>query len=187
MVVNVCRSEGEEWTSTTSEQQLSKHEKQNGSKSRRFAFEAIISPATEQKRLNKLFHCTESLCRRKVAQVKYLKLLCVAKAGFDNLLIWWPIRPRPMSCSRTDTRRQMLSSVLLSSIMLGFSSPMKCGMEKSVEPIPIITAPETSERWRDLWFNSTAQLLSTSYTKTFIVRCHKSVRFAEANFDFTRS
>lgn len=94
--------------------------------------------AEKEKHLNKLFNCIESVSRRKE---NYLKLLCVAKAGLDNLLIWWPIRPRPMSCSRTETRRQMLSSVLLSSIMLGFNSPMKCGMEKSVEPMPIITAP----------------------------------------------
>lgn len=71
----------------------------------------------------------------------HLKLLWVAKAGFDNLLIWWPIRPRPMSCSLTDTKWQMLSSVLLSSIIPELASPMKCGIENSVEPIPIITAP----------------------------------------------
>jgi hypothetical protein len=35
----------------------------------------------------------------------------------------------------------MLSELLLSSIIEGFASPIKCGIENNVDPMPIMTAP----------------------------------------------
>lgn len=80
MIIDVCCPEGEQRRTTATEQKLSQHEKQNWSKRRRFTLEAIISSARE-KLLSKLLHCI------KVFGHSHLRLLCVAKAGFDSLLI----------------------------------------------------------------------------------------------------
>lgn len=70
------------------------------------------------------------------------RMLCGANGGLDNPL---DNLPKPMSCSRTETSRQMLSDVLLSSIRPGFCSPVKCGTINTSEPIPMITAPANSQ------------------------------------------
>jgi hypothetical protein len=77
--------------------------------------------------------------------------LCGANGGldrpFENL-------PKSMSCSRTETKRQILSEVLLSKAMPGLMSPVKCGSININEPMPMITAPEKREKkhFIDLFF-----------------------------------
>lgn len=93
--------------------------------------------------LNNYFPCNTSIQLvvfenfRECVKEIYLKLLCGVKGGFerpDSL-------PIMSSCFRTDTNRHILSAVLLSIIIPGFGSPVKCGNININEPIPIITAP----------------------------------------------
>lgn len=67
------------WRLTAPEQQLRQHEEQNRPESRRFTLEAIIFPVSND--------YGERSSAFKITIRDYLKLLCVAKAGFDNLLM----------------------------------------------------------------------------------------------------
>lgn len=49
--------------------------------------------------------------------------------------------PNPMSCSLTDTPRQILSELELAWMVGRCGSAMKCGTVNTTEPMPITTEP----------------------------------------------
>ena len=76
-----------------------------------------LSPLQKHKTQSKLFY---QFYREK--KTIYLKLLCGARGGFDR-----PVesRPRPMSSSRSETPRHILSDDLFCKLMPGLGSPIK--------------------------------------------------------------
>lgn len=50
--------------------------------------------------------------------------------------------PNPISCSRNETPRQMLSELELFAAVIKLGSAVKCGTMKIIDPSPIMTAPE---------------------------------------------
>lgn len=51
--------------------------------------------------------------------------------------------PKPMSCSRNEIPRQMLSELELFTAVIKLGSAVKCGTIKIIDPSPIMTAPKT--------------------------------------------